>query len=132
VLTEAGAPYPDMYANNTGLEPSDTAAFMQAFHLQDATLGALTAQALAEQLQARGPLWVVVDEDPAATFSVHARVITGVQGDGSPAGTNVIYIDPAGGTEKSEKLAAFIAKAIQLGNGLNSAFGGYSPLILSL
>jgi len=132
VLAEVGAPYPDMYQNDTGLEPSDTAAFMTAFHLQDATLGALTAEAIAEQLKARGPLWVVVDEDPAATFSVHARVITGVRGDGSPGNTDVIYNDPAGGREEREKLSAFIAKAIQLGNGLNGAFGGYSPLILSL
>jgi hypothetical protein len=63
---------------------------------------------------------------------VHARVITGVQGGGSPADTDVIYNDPATGTEQREKLSAFIDKAIQLGNGLNSAFGGYSPLILSL
>jgi len=132
VLDEAGAPYPDMYENNTGLQPSDIAAFMEAFHLQDATLGALTAEALAAQLKDRGPLWVVVDEDPAATFSVHARVITGVRGGGEPDDTNVIYNDPATGTEQSETLAAFIAKAIQLGNGLNSAFGGYSPMILSL
>jgi hypothetical protein len=132
VLAEAGAPYPDMYESNTGLQPSDTAAFMEAFHLQDASLGALTAEALAEQLKVRGPLWAVVDEDPSETFSVHARVITGVRGGGEPGNTDVIYNDPVTGSEQRETLAAFIAKAIQLGNGLNSAFGGYSPMILSL
>jgi len=132
VLAEAGAPYPDLYNNNTGLQPGDMAAFMQAFALQDATVGALTAEALAAQLKERGPLWVVVDEDPAATFSVHARVITGVRGGGEADDTDIIYNNPANGKEETEKLAAFIAKAQQLGNGLNSAFGGYSPMILSV
>lgn len=73
-----------------------------------------------------------VDEDPTAIFSVHARVITGVRGGGGPDDTDVIYNDPAKGAEKSEKLSEFISKAQQLGNGLNSAFGGFSPMILSV
>jgi hypothetical protein len=132
VLAEVGEPYVTMYANDVGLKPSETAAFMQAFGLRDATIGALTAEAIAAQLRERGPLWVVVDEDPAATFSVHARLITGIRGEGDAADTEVIYNNPASGREETETLASFIAKAQQLGNGINSAFGGYSPTILSL
>jgi hypothetical protein len=131
VLAEVGAPYTDMYANNTGLKPSETAGFMQAFGLRDASIGAITAESLALQIQERGPLWVVVDEDVSEKFSVHARVVTGVKGDGSLSGTNVIYNDPATGRQENETLAQFIAKGQQLSNGLNSAFGGYSPVILS-
>jgi hypothetical protein len=132
VLDEAGPPYPDKYTNNTGLKPSEIADFKQAFGLNDATIGALTPEGLAEQLENLGPLWIVVDENPTDAFSVHARVVTGVKGDGSMQDTMVIYNDPATGSEKEETFDQFVSKSTQLSNGLSSAFGGYSPTILSL
>jgi hypothetical protein len=132
VLAEVGAPYPAMYTSDAGLKPSETAAFMTAFGLRDAGVGALTAEALAGQLRARGPLWVVVDEDPATSFAAHACLVTGIRGDGTASGTEVIFNNPATGAEEREPLASFIGKAQQLANGINSAFGGYSPTIPSM
>ncbi|WP_258389042.1 papain-like cysteine protease family protein [Paenibacillus spongiae] len=43
------------------------------------------------------PLWATTDEDPTANFSIHARIISGISGDGTPDGTLLRIIDPAGG-----------------------------------
>ncbi len=46
--------------------------------------------------------------------------------------TELIYNDLATGEQERETLAVFIEKSQQLASGLNSAFGGYAPTILSL
>ena len=47
-LANAGAPYPAKYADNTGLQPTEVPKFMADFGLRDASVGAITAGALAE------------------------------------------------------------------------------------
>ncbi|MCC6265302.1 MAG: hypothetical protein IT169_17145 [Bryobacterales bacterium] len=126
LLAEVGAPYPEKYANNTGLKPSEIAAFKDAFHLRDAGAGALTLASLSKRLSERGPLWIVVDDDPSRKFSAHARVITGIKG------TRVRFIDPNGGVEGDEEFSALVKKLDELSKGIRSAFGGYAPQILSL
>jgi len=126
VLAEAGAPYPEKYETNAGIKPSEIAPLKQAFHLRDASMGAITPESLAKRLSERGPLWILVDEDSSQQFSVHARVITGIKGD------TVRFIDPNGGIESEEELAVLVRQLNELSKGVRSAFGGYAPLILSL
>lgn len=131
VLAEGGQAYLDKFNNNTGLSPNEVPAFMQAYKLRDATIGALTAAGLAKQLAELGPLWVVADEDSSVSFSVHARVVTGVTGDGTPQGTKVLFHDPAASALGEESLQTFISKLEQLAAGISSTFGGMAPQILS-
>jgi papain like cysteine protease AvrRpt2 len=43
-------------------------------------------------LREHGPLWITADEDPSAKFSVHARVLIGLRGDGTPDGTIATFL----------------------------------------
>ena len=131
-LTSGGQLYLDKFNNDTGLLPSEVTAFMQAYKLQDASIGALTASGLAKQIAERGPLWVIADEDSTESFSIHARVITGITGDGTPQGTKILFHDPASSQPGEESLQTFITKLEQLAKGVSNTFGGFSPQILSV
>ena len=89
-------------------------------------MGAITPESLSSHLSERGPLWIVVDDDPSEQFSAHARVITGLKGN------MVRFINPAGGVEGEEEFAVLVRQLNELSKGVRSAFGGYAPLILSL
>ena len=132
VLAEGGQSYVDKYKNNTGMLPNEVATFMQDFKLRDASIGALTAAGLAQQIKDRCPLWVIVDQDQTVSFSVHARVITGISGDGTPQGTKVIFNDPAQDKPNEQTLQQLIIELEQLAQGISSAFGGVAPQILSI
>jgi hypothetical protein len=58
-------------------------------------------------LEKKGPLSVTVDADPGKKL-IHALVITGLKGDGTPAKTRIIYIDPADGTEYEKNFVDFL------------------------
>lgn len=132
VLAQGGQSYIDKYKNDTGLLPSEVAAFIQDFNLRDASIGDLTAEELAKQIASRGPLWVIADQDQSASFSVHARVITGITGDGTTQGTKVLFNDPAKDEPDEQSLQQLIVELEQLAAGISSAFGGVAPQILSL
>jgi hypothetical protein len=131
-LGAGGQLYVDKFNADSGLLPNEVPAFLQAFGLRDASLSKLTAASLARQLAERGPVWVIADEDSSASFSIHARVITGITGDGTPQGTKVLFNDPASSQPGEESLQAFIGKLEQLTSGVSSTFGGVVPQMLSL
>jgi hypothetical protein len=130
-LAPGGQTYVDKFNNDTGLLPNEVTVFMQAYKLRDASIGALTASGLSKQIAERGPLWVIADEDSTASFSIHARVITGITGDGTPQGTKIVFHDPASSQPGEESLLTFISKLEQLAQGISSTFGGFAPQILS-
>jgi hypothetical protein len=130
-LTPGGTFYLDRFKNDSGLLPGEVPAFREAYALRDASVGVLTAAALARQMAERGPLWVIADEDASATFSVHARVLIGITGDGTPQGTRVRFHDPASSQPGEESLQTFITKLEQLAAGVANSFGGFAPQILS-
>ena len=61
-------------------------------------------------LQTYGPLLVIGDNAIAGDQLVHARIVTGIRGDGSPDGTAVRYIDPADGGSHDETFTGFSAQ----------------------
>ncbi len=61
-------------------------------------------------LRSYGPLWVTTDEAPGKAWAIHARLITAIKGDGTPAGTKFSIIDPAGGRQYTESIAVFVPK----------------------
>ncbi|MEM7338750.1 MAG: papain-like cysteine protease family protein [Actinomycetota bacterium] len=127
-----GPAYVQRFQANQGLPIDEVDAFRAAYGLNDVSFGALTASVIESTLRTHGPLWVIADEDTTTAFSVHARVVTGIRGDGTPAGTEIIYNDPATGAEERESLNVFTSKIDQLSNGMRSTFGGVSPLVLAL
>lgn len=131
-LAQGGQLYVDKFNANTGLLPTEVEAFKTAFGLRDATLKPVEAKSLAKLLVERGPLWVIGDQDPGATFSIHARVVTAVSGTGKPPSTKIVFKDPASSEPGEDSLTNFIDQLDQLADGVASSFGAFSPQILSL
>jgi papain like cysteine protease AvrRpt2 len=121
----------DLFKADTGLRLNQVARFRADFGLSDVSFGALTAAGIEAVLKAHGPLWVIADEDGSPGSSVHARVVTGITGDGTPSGTQLTVNDPAVGKEVRESLAVFADKVAQLSQGAVATFGGVSPTVLA-
>jgi Papain-like cysteine protease AvrRpt2 len=65
-----------------------------------------TASGWQDLLQKNGPLWVTTNEG-TSSFSVHARILIGIHGDGSPDATFLKIIDPADASTVSQSLLIF-------------------------
>jgi putative chitinase len=83
--------------------------------LADAGLYAMYGQSLPlseweRMLRTYGPLWVTTDEDTGRGYAIHARVMTGLHGDGTPAGTRADIVDPDGGKTYTEPFDRFLRK----------------------
>jgi len=132
VLLQGGEKYVNLFRAGAPLPLQDVPAFHSDFGLKDVSFGALSAAAIEAALKQHGPLWVISDQDSGPGFSIHARVVTGVVGDGSPTGTKVFFNDPATGAALDESLKDFANKIEQLSQGARSVFGGVSPTVLAL
>lgn len=73
-----------------------------------------TVNGLAGLLEASGPLWVTTNEGTTQQFSIHARVLTAIAGDGSPDATFLTLIDLADGGVQSESVTDFVTKLDQV------------------
>src|SRR5262245_45198225 len=109
-LGRAGAAYVTKFNNNQGLTAAEKAAFLAAAGLTYEYPQSLTAGGWEALLRRYGPLWVTTDENPGAGFSIHARIMTGIHGDGTDAGTSLDIVDPNGGRTYKENLGAFRTK----------------------
>ncbi len=83
----AAAGYWAQYRN--GLDAEDTGMF-RVWGLTPEPAQSYTVEAFADLLRNHGPLWVASAEPPGP----HIRVVTGMVGDGTPAGTLVSVNDP--------------------------------------
>ncbi len=110
VMSMAGQTYQDKFANNNGLASSEKADFLATLGLQAEPPMNNSVNGLLQLLQNSGPLWVTTDEDPSANFAIHARVVTGMSGDGSVDSTFLQINDPADGQAHSESFRTFAQK----------------------
>lgn len=109
-LGRIGAEYLDMFTRNTGLPSAKKADFVAAVGLMAEPPMSYTVEGWEQLLRKYGPLWVTTDERAGPLFSLHACVMTGLEGDGAPRGTTVHFIDPASGRASRQKLHDFLRK----------------------
>ena len=87
----------------SGIGASAKGEFLKRLGLTAEAPQTFTARGLRELLQEHGPLWVTVNQgdgnDPYFVLP-HARVIIAMDGDGTPDGTFVTYLDPSGFAER--------------------------------
>jgi hypothetical protein len=69
-----------------------------------------TPASILQMLQNCGPVIIIDDEDPSAGFAVHARIITGIHGDGDAQNTHLKIVDPDGGKTYDESFQDFTSK----------------------
>jgi hypothetical protein len=107
VLKPLGDTYVTIFRNGSGIQPGQERALYRAAGLTVIQGQNPTISYWKDLLQRRGPLSVTVDAVPGKGY-IHALVITGLEGDGSPAKTDVTYIDPANGVEITKSFPAFL------------------------
>ena len=110
VLDRIGAPWRTMFNTDQGLLSSQKAPFLAAAGLMLESPQSYTIDRWEALLRRYGPLWVTTDEDPSAAFAIHARIMTGIHGDGTRAGTTLDIVDPATGSAYSERFSTFVDK----------------------
>jgi len=89
--------YLSLYLSNKPLMEEDQIQFANNLQFEIDPPMNYSVRGIAELLQECGPLWVQNDETPNDPSTDHFRVIYGIKGDGTPAGTILYIADPAKG-----------------------------------
>ncbi len=77
-----------------------------------------------------GPLWVTTNEAPTGLFSVHARIVTALKGDGTVDGTSFTIVDPADGAVHTETVTQFVNKYDSVATGDMKGGGDFRPQVV--
>ncbi|MGY1705710.1 papain-like cysteine protease family protein [Geodermatophilus sp. SYSU D00697] len=109
-LATVGQRWVDVYQQNTGLSTKDKTEFLAAAGLVGEPPASWSVEGWEGLLRSCGPLWVTTDEQVGPSWGIHARVVTAIHGDGTPEGTRLSLIDPAGGRTYDETFAVFLPK----------------------
>lgn len=115
-MDKAGATYRTMLDNNQSLQAADHEAFAAACGFKGEPPMSYTIETIKSMLELNGPLIVITDEAPGGAWAIHARIITGIYGDGSNANTFLRINDPAGGRQYTESFTAFAQKYEEVAN----------------
>jgi hypothetical protein len=132
VLAIAGQQFLDAFRAQQGLKSEDKPAFLQKLGLTAEPPMSFSVAGFEQLLREHGPLWITADEDPGANFSVHARVLIGLRGDGTPEKTEAIFLDTARNTPSpsAEPVARLQDKLAQLAIGDQASAGGFRPQVV--
>ena len=109
-IGRVGASYLAKFRSNQGLLAAEKPPFLAAVGLAYEYPQSLTAQGWETLLRRFGPVWVTTDEQPGAGFAIHARIMMGIHGDGTAAGTSIDIVDPSGGRSYAESFETFRVK----------------------
>jgi hypothetical protein len=110
VMDRAGTSYRGMFDADQGLPGSQKVAFLSALTLRSEPPQDYAVVGFQRLIENYGPLWVTTDESPDENFAIHARIVTGMAGDGSVDGTMLTIIDPADGLAHTESYNDFTQK----------------------
>lgn len=96
VMTYAGDFFKVKYKDDIPLFQHEKEMLLPRFNLMGERAGEMSSLFLFEKLRKHGPIWITTDEATGAEFSVHARIITGIYGDGETLEkTFVKIVDPS-------------------------------------
>ena len=102
----AGQQYLRRFQSNQGLPGEEKSKFLSSVGLRSQPLRGYTVQGFTALLQSRGALWTTTSE----LAGIHARIVTGIYGNGTPNGTSLRGIDPATGRQFTERFSDFMRK----------------------
>ena len=110
VIGNIGSNWLAKFTSNGGLTSSEKGSYLAAAGLVAEPPMSYSIEGWLQLLRTYGPLWVTTDEDPSEDFAIHARIMVGIEGDGTADGTSVRIVDPATATEYSETVTVFTQK----------------------
>lgn len=105
-LASVHSRWAEAYARGTALTADETAQFIATAGLCTAPPQSLSAEGWEAMLRTYGPLCVVPGEGDVV-FPSRGRIVTSVQGDGTPGGTQLGFVDSSTGAAAREPLSAF-------------------------
>lgn len=126
----SGGSYSATYRLDSGLSSSDKPGFLRAVGLRAEPPASYTPQAIESKLRLWGPLWVTTAEPSGARFSIHARMVIGIMGDGSGTGTTLVVVDPSDGAKHIESFDSFVKKTEVLAKADYGSNADVRPLIV--
>lgn len=116
-LAAIGDTYLSMFRQNKALSGADKPGFLLSASLKAEAPQNYTIDGWANLINQFGPLWVTTNEGTLSSgcgtdqqFAVHARVLTGIFGDGTPDGTSMVVMDPGDGQQHTETVSTFVQK----------------------
>jgi hypothetical protein len=109
-MDSIGQEFRQIYEDNTGLFPDKIESFANASGVTIEWPVCGTPESILGLLKDYGPIIIIDDEDPSTAFCIHARMITGIFGDGTSEQSFVRIIDPAGGQTYDEPFNIFESK----------------------
>jgi hypothetical protein len=109
-LEAVGKPYVSVFQTNTGLPPSEFGPFLRAAGMACQPMMNLAIAEWERLLRIHGLLWVGALSSTRPGAGLHSRIVEGVSGNGTPDGTSLMIIDPAGGRQYLEGFRSFVAK----------------------
>lgn len=102
-VRRAGERYEKLLREDTALTKRDMADYLTALGLAGEPPAELDVDKIHQMLRRFGALWLTPDYDPA--FSLDARIVTAIHGDGTPGGSLLAVIDPNSGEKTNLTLA---------------------------
>jgi Papain-like cysteine protease AvrRpt2 len=104
LAVKLGDPWKLYYELNTGLPAKMQGAFVKAIGLKAEPPANYLLLAYIKLLKDYGPLWIITGDE----FGAHARMLYGIEGDGSYDNSSFLFIDPfKGKTVKENSLVFF-------------------------
>lgn len=104
VADKLGEPWKLYYDTNTGLPADEQDKFTQKIGLRAEPPANYMLEAYTDFLKAYGPLWIITGDE----LEAHARLITGIEGDGSYDRSTFTIIDPLKGKSEKQNVMAFM------------------------
>jgi N-acetylmuramoyl-L-alanine amidase/uncharacterized protein YycO len=108
VCAMAGPQYRAKFANDQGLLRAEKQQFLDQMGFAEEPPGNYQVQGLLDLLRNYGPLWVTTDSSSTTVVLTHARVMTGMYGDGGVDDTFVMLIDPSDGQRHQQSFRQFM------------------------
>ena len=93
-ISLAGAEFLELYVAEGAIHYSQMPSFLDSLSLKAEPPICLSVAGIAALLSQHGPIWITIDVDPSDEWSGHAKIIYGLQGDGSPENTMALVLDP--------------------------------------
>jgi hypothetical protein len=109
-LGTVGQTYVDLFNAGLALPTGDFAAFLNDAGMQYLAPQDPTLDGWLQQLVQHGPIWVGTMNSLAPGAGLHSRLVRGMKGDGTAAGTSFEIIDPDGGGTYDEAVNTFVKK----------------------
>jgi hypothetical protein len=97
-----------IYDTDVGLFQADQGKLITQVHFRQEAPQNYSVPGWESLLRNNGPLWVTTAFPlPGKRWGLHARVVSAINGDGTPDGTTLHIIDPDGGKVSDQTVSAF-------------------------